>query len=543
MQPRVCSLLPSSPSSVSGFISDHPPMAMLEKRCSNMRDLRMLHSQVIKTGLAEHTLAISRVLAFCATSPAGDLNYALQVFSRIAHPNAYTWNTIIRGLSHSSTPHLAIGLFLDMLRSPTPPQSLTFPSLFTAVAHLGFVEEGAQLHGMVIKLGLAEDAYVRNSLVFMYGSSGQLTAASNLFEGPASFDVVACNSMIMALMRKGLVVAARNLFDDMPHRSVSTWSTVMSGYTRNGMFNETLGLFAEMQQAGIEPNACILVSLLGACAGLAAIEQGEWVHAFIEKNAIEVNPIILNGITNMYCKCGRLDKALGAFEASSMKVLSSWNCIISGLAVHGRWEEAARLFSQLQNVGLAPDDVTFVGILSACNHAGMVNEARKYFSMMTEMYAIEPTIEHYGCLVDALGRAGLLEDAEDLISKMPMKPDVPIWGSLLAACMNHGNIAMGARAAKRILELDPGDSGGYLLLAKAYARTGEYRDAINVRATMEEQRVRKKPGSSMIEVDGMVYEFVAEGTLHHQSEEINALLNQLVLNKDEMDHPEFVSTE
>lgn len=491
-----------------------------------MKHLRALHSQLVKTGLAEHPIAISRVLSFCATHPAGDLNYALRVFSRIACPTAFSCNTILRALSRSASPLLAILLFVDMLSTLLLlPQRLTFPSLFVACRRLARSDVGAQLHAMAAKLGFADDPYIQNSMISMYGSCGELEAAEKIFSSSGFrkeqvFDVVACNSMLTALLRKGRVEDAQHLFDEMPQRSISTWSTLMSGYLRNGLFQETLSLFGELQRATtteLQPNACSLVSLLGACAGLGALEQGEWAHETLiraHREELDNNPIVLNAIIHMYYKCGRLDKALQAFEVSPIRAVSSWNAIIGGLAFHGRCPEAVRLFTQLETVhGLKPDAVTFVAVLTAFSHTGMVDEARKLFASMAEKHGIVPAVEHYGCMVDALARGGHLQEAEDLIRGMvtPLRPDAAVWGALLAGSRSHGDVERAARAAAEILILDPTDGGGYLLLANALAGSGGFRDSAAVRAAMQEKRVPRKPGCSMIELNGVVHEFLAAG--------------------------------
>ncbi|XP_058101218.1 pentatricopeptide repeat-containing protein At2g42920, chloroplastic [Magnolia sinica] len=531
MHPCVCAL-PSSPS-ISKFISDHPSLSMLENRCNNMKDLKKLHAQLIKTGLSQDIIAISRVLAFCATSPFGDINYAMLLFSHIQNPNHFTYNTIIRGFSQSSNPYQSISLLYQMLHSPTQPQTLTYPSVFKAYAQLGLAHEGAQLHGRILKLGLQSDSFIHNSLIFMYAVCGHLASAHQLFDEDSSFDVVSWNSMILGLSRSGDCDSSRRLFDKMPMRSMASWNSMISGYVRNGKFKEALDLFHQMQEDGIEVSVFTTVSLLGACAHLGALEQGEWIHAYIEKNQIEVNVIVLTAIIDMYCKCGCINKALQVFEAAPRKGLSSWNSVISGLGMHGRGKEAMELFLRLKS-SLQPDSVSFLAILTACNHSGMVDEARHYFSLMIETYKIEPMIKHYGCMIDILGRAGHLEEAEDLMKNMPIEPDIVIWGSLLSAYRSHGNVEMCEWVVEQMIELDPGDSCGYVLLSNAYADASRFSDAVDVRLMMKEKWVRKEPGCSLIEVEGVVHEFVAGGKLHPQAREIYRLLDELGLQLKEV---------
>ncbi|XP_078180608.1 pentatricopeptide repeat-containing protein At2g42920, chloroplastic-like [Carex rostrata] len=506
---QICTNSPS----ISKFISDHPSLILLETKCTSMVHLRQLHSHLIRTGLARDLIATSRLLSFTATSPSGDLSYALRLLSHFPNPNTFMYNILIRAFSKSSTPDLALELFVELLCGGTMPDRLTFPSVFSGYSRLGWVCNGRELHGMVVKLGLAGDIYVRNAMMAMYATGGYVIEASVLFDECVEFDVVSYNSMITGLARGGQVDEARALFNEMPERSVATWSTMISGYARNGRDQEALALFSLMQSKGMEPNVNILVSLLGACANLGAIDQGICVHSYLEENNIEINPLMATAIIDMYCKCGELENALEVFAEIPKKALSTWNAMILGLAIHGRYHEATDLFSMLQNSGLKPDNVTFVGILMACGHSGRVNEAKNYFYLMSQHYGIEPEIQHYGCMVDALGRAGFLTEAEELITKMPMKPDVAIWGALLSACKMHGNRELANHAAKEVMELDARDGGGHAILSNIFANGQEFGDSINTRLKMREKGVRKERGGSMIEVNGMVHEFLAHGNL------------------------------
>ncbi|KAI3912930.1 hypothetical protein MKW98_008342 [Papaver atlanticum] len=532
MNPR-CNVLPSSSSSsftsISKFISDHSCLSMLEKNCRSMRDLHKLHAQLIKTGLSKDIIAVSRVLCFCATSPFGDINYAYQVFSQIEQPNLFSWNTIIRGFSQSSCPQNSIYLFINMLHSSSvEPEKLTYPSLFKAYSNIGRAQDGSQLHGRIIKLGIDFDPFIRNTMIHMYSNCGYLIEASRLFNEYSDVDIVAWNSMIIGFAKNGQVNESLRLFDKMPSRSDISWNSMISGCVRNGKLNEAFHLFHRMQNEGIKPTEFTKVSLLNACAQLGALKQGEWIHAYIQKKKIHVNSIVLTAIIDMYCKCGSIGKALQVFEKASTKGLSSWNSLIIGLAMNGDGKQAIQLFLDLQLLsGLRPNDVSFLGVLTACSHSGMVTEAQYYFSQMTETYQIKPTIKHYGCLVDVLCRAGLLDEAEEVINKLTENPDVIIWGSLLSACKQHGNIEMGKRAADKILELDPTETSGYVLLANALALSGRYAEAIDARALMKERDIRKEPGCSLVEVDGVVHEFVVAGKSHPREKEMYRVLDEL----------------
>ncbi|CAH1443754.1 unnamed protein product [Lactuca virosa] len=532
MAPCFCSLtpLPSSSTSISKFISDQPYLSILETKCSTMKDLQIIHAQIIKTGLIKDTIAASRLLSFAAISPAADISYAFMLFNQIQNPNLFTWNTIIRGFSRSSNPRMAISLFIDMLiHSSVDPERLTYPSVFKAYAELGLAGNGAQLHGRILKLGLQFDVYIRNTIVHMYANCGYFGEAIQLFGDGEDMDVVAWNTMILSLAKFGNIDNARALFDEMPHRNSVSWNNMISGYVRTGKWVEALDLFRIMQIEKMKPSEFILVSLLNASANLGALNQGEWIHDYIIKNKLELNVIMITAIINMYCKCGSIERACQVFESSPIKGLSSWNSMIMGHAIHGHGNEAIELFSKLESSIFNPDSVTFIGVLMACSHSRLVEKAKFYFSLMTERYKIEPSIKHYGCMIDVLGRSGLLEEAKSVILSMPMKPDGVIWGSLLSSCRIHGDVKMGEWASRNLVDLGEGESCGHVLLSNVYASGGEFEMAIKERMLMKEKEIEKIPGCSLIEVNGEVHEFVSSGRLHPKVEEIHNLLKNLTL--------------
>ncbi|KAL6637255.1 hypothetical protein ACP70R_024827 [Stipagrostis hirtigluma subsp. patula] len=508
--PSTATLLPSS-ASISAFIASDPTLTLLHTRCASMAHLRQLHAALVKSGLARDPIAASRAVAFCA-GPGRDAAYAARLVRHHPRPNAFMWNTAIRALSDGPSPGAAVALFADMLRSDTAPERRTLPCLFAAYARLGRAGDGAALHGMALKLALAGDAYVRNAAIAMYASAGRAEEALALFRRCQEFDVVACNSVIVALARAGRVDEAREVFDGMPERTVATWSAMASAYARAARCGEAMELFSAMQAGGVEPNANVLVTVLGCCASLGALEQGEWVHAYVDKGNVAMNALVVTALVDMYCKCGSIDKARRVFDTArsqGLAKLSSWNSMMQGLAVHGQCDEALALFSELKSHGLAPDNVTFIAVLTAYGHAGNPDEAKAAFASMETEHDVEPGIEHYGCLVDALARAGRLQEAEDTIRAMPVAPDAAVWGALLSGCRLHCDAEAAARAAREAVRCDPRDSGAYVLAASVLARGGEAGRGAGVRGRMREAGVAKVPGCSMIEVDGVVHEFVS----------------------------------
>lgn len=493
-----------------------------------MRDLQQFHAHLIKSGQAIDSFAASRILAFCA-SPLGNMDYAYLVFLQMQNPNLFSWNTVIRGFSQSSNPQIALSLFIDMLvSSQVEPQRLTYPSIFKAYSQLGLAYDGAQLHGRIIKLGLQFDPFIRNTILYMYATGGFLSEARRIFNQEMEFDVVSWNSMILGLAKCGEIDESRKLFDKMPVKNSISWNSMIGGYVRNGMFKEALKLFIKMQEERIQPSEFTMVSLLNASAQIGALRQGEWIHEYIKKNNLQLNAIVVTAIIDMYCKCGSIGNALQVFEKIPNRGLSSWNSMIFGLAVNGCEKEAILLFKMLESSSLKPDSISFMAVLTACNHGAMVDEGMRFFSRMKNTYRIEPSIKHYNLMVDMISRGGFLEEAEQFIKTMPMEGDAIIWGCLLSACRIYGNTEMAKRAAEKVNELDPEETMGYVLMANIHAWRNNFVGAMEKRVAMRMKKVEKEPGGSLIEVDDEVHEFIAAGgRLHRKAQEIYLVLDQL----------------
>lgn len=372
----------------------------------------------------------------------------------------------------------------------------------------------------------------------MYVNSGFLSEAYKLFdeENEGDFDLVAWNSMIMGLAKSGEINESRRLFEKMgPKRNVISWNSMISGFVRNGKLMEAMDLFRRMQEEGIRVSEFTMVSLLNACANLGSLEQGEWIYNYICKKNFELNVIMVTAIVDMYCKCGHIEKARRVFDEVSIKGLSSWNSMILGLANNGCEDDAIQLFTELLSSNVDPNDVTFLGLLTACKYLGNVSKARDYFLLMTEKYKIDPSIKHYNCMVDVLGQVGFLEEANQLIKNMPIEPDFIIWGSLLSACRKHGNVEMAAWAAKHIHETDSNDSAAYILMSNVYASSGHFENAIKQRVSMREKKVSKERGGSSIEINGQVKEFASAGKLQPEMQEL--MLNLHFYCQDDNNFP------
>lgn len=528
-----------------------------------------------------------------------------------------------------SKPLQAVEFYARMILSGVEPNSYTFPFLLKSCAKFGAAQEGKQIHGHVLKLGLDSDAFVHTSLINMYAKNGELDSARLVFDKSPLRDAVSFTALITGYVSSGSMDDARRLFDEIPIRDAVAWNAMISGYAQSGRFEEALVLFSDMRKANVAPNESTMLTVLSACAQSGSLELGKWVASWIEDHGLSSNVRLVNALIDMYSKCGALDTARGLFDAMlqkdviswnvmiggythesrykealalfrlmlrlnaepndvtflgilpacahlgaldlgkwihvyidknfqsltntslrtslidmyakcgnieaakqvfdgmEAKSLASWNAMITGLAMHGHANTALELFSKMADEGFKPDDITFVGILSACNHGGLVDLGRQYFSSMTKDYHISPQLQHYGCMIDLLGRAGLFDEAEALMKTMEMKPDGAVWGSLLGACRIHRRVEMGEFVAKHVFELEPENAGAHVLLSNIYAGAGRWDDVARIRTRLNDMGIKKVPGSTSIEVDSVVHEFLVGDKVHPLSKEIYEMLREV----------------
>lgn len=470
-----------------------------------------------------------------------------------------------------------------------PPDEFTFPCVIKGCAKLNAVKEGKQIHGLVLKLGFGFDKFVQGSLVNLYSKcgeisfahkvfdqiddkdlvlwnslldgyakcgavqvamklfeempekdcfswtvlidglakSGEVETARDIFEKMPNRNLVSWNTMINGYMKAGDVNSAFNLFNRMPTRDVITWNSMIGGFQSNSRFVEALEMFVRMLKEEFRPSHATLVSVISAVSGLASLGKGRSIHSYIVKSGIELNGVLGTVLIEMYSKCGSIDSALKVFQNIHHKKLGHWTAIIVGLSIHGLAEHALKLFLEMRRIGMKPNAITFVGVLNACSHAGLVNDGRRYFNTMISEYGIKPTIEHYGCLVDILCRAGYLEEAKIIIEQMPMRPNKVIWMTLLSSARNHGNPKIGEYAAQHLIELAPETIGGYVVLSNMYAVAGEWDKVSKVRETMKTRGLRKDPGCSSIEHRGVLHEFIVGDKSHPQTIEIYSKLSEM----------------
>uniref|UniRef100_A0A2P2IML0 Uncharacterized protein n=1 Tax=Rhizophora mucronata TaxID=61149 RepID=A0A2P2IML0_RHIMU len=368
----------------------------------------------------------------------------------------------------------------------------------------------------------------------MYAKCSKISEARCVFDRMPKRNVVSETSMVSGYAKAASVKTARLMFSKMRDRNVVSWNALIAGYTQNGENEEAIGLFSKLKGESICPTHYTFGNLLNACSNLSDLQLGMQAHSHVLKHGFQFQsgdePVIFvgNSLIDMYMKCGSVEDGCRVFEKMEERDYVSWNAMIVGHAQNGCGVEALRLFRKMLVFGEKPDHVTMIGVLCACSHAGLVEEGRYYFLSMTEEYGLVPVKDHYTCMVDLLGRAGCLDEARNLIEAMPMQPDAVVWGSLLSACKVHHNITLGRYVAEKLLEINPTNSGPYVLLSNMYAELGRWGDVVRVRKLMRHRGVVKQPGCSWIEIQGSVHVFMAKDKRHPQRKEVYLLLKLLI---------------
>ncbi|XP_077251683.1 tetratricopeptide repeat (TPR)-like superfamily protein [Tasmannia lanceolata] len=426
----------------------------------------------------------------------GDVEDSRAIFEAMPHRDVILWSFMIARYAQCDRGEEALRLFRRMRQAFVAPNHFTFASVLQACANIEGLELGKQVHSHLMKIGLDSNIYVANALIDVYAKSGRMDDSIELFIG-------------------------------LPHKTEVTWNTLIVGYTQLGYGEEALRLFCQMLDAQEWVTQVTYSSVLRACASLAAMEQGIQIHSLIAKTVFGYDMVVGNALIDMYAKCGSIKDARKVFDTISEPDDISWNAMISGYSLHGLGNDALRLFGKMIRTDIRPNNITFVGVLSACSNKGLVNEGRYYFSSMTSDYGIEPSMEHYTCMVRLLGRSGHLDEAMKFIQNIPIEPSVMVWRALLGACVVYNDIELGKICAKRVLELDPQDESAHVLLSNMYAAAGRWDGVAFVRKSMKRKRLKKEPGLSWVEIQNEVHSFTVSDKLHPEMKVIGAMLEWL----------------
>ncbi|KAF5477413.1 hypothetical protein F2P56_004053 [Juglans regia] len=493
---------------------------------------------------------------------------ARNLFDIMPDRNIVTWTAIIDGYMKIKSFKDGFELFLSMrMDGKVKVNPTTLTVLLEACGSFGRYGEGIQLHGLVSRMGLDYDVFLGNSMITMYCRFNCMDVATALFHQMNRKDVVSWNSLIAGYVQCGSVEEAYRLFERMPIKDIISWTTmitgfsskgvtekciqlfkmmpekddiawtaVISGFVNNEEYEEAFRWFVEMLQEEVRPNPLTLSSVLSASASLATHNQGLQIHAYVLKMDMEFDLSIQNSLVSMYSKCGNVNDAYQIFTNINAPNIISFNSMITGYAQNGFGKEALKLFRKMQNEGQKPNQITCLGVLSACTHVGLVEEGWNFFRSMNSLYNIEPGPDHYACMVDLFGRAGFLDKAIDVIQSMPFKPHSGVWGALLGASRTHLRIDIAKIAAGHLIKLEPDDATPYVILASLYSVAGKRKDGDEVRMTAKSKGMRKSPGCSWIMDNGRVHLFHAGHQYHRDLQRIIVTLGTISVEMKQLDY-------
>ncbi|KAK7308517.1 hypothetical protein VNO77_42127 [Canavalia gladiata] len=429
-------------------------------------------------------------------SKSGEIVDAQRFFEEMPKDDLVPWSLMIARYAQGGKSEQALELFCRMRQSSVVPNNFTFASVLRACASLVLLDLGKQIHSCVLKVGLDSNVFVSNALMDVYAKCGEIE-----------------NSM--------------KLFQESAEKSEVTWNTIIVGYVQLGDGEKAMNLFSNMVGYDIQPTEVTYSSVFRACASLAAIEPGRQIHSLTIKTMYNKEIAVANSLIDMYAKCGRIEDARLAFDKMDKQDEVSWNAIICGYSMHGLGMEALNLFDMMQQTTCKPNKLTFVGVLSACSNTGLLDKGQTYFKSMLQDYSIEPCIEHYTCMVWLLGRSGQFDEAMKLIGEIPFKHSVMLWRALLGACVIHKNLDLGRLCAQHVLEMEPHDDATHVLLSNMYATARRWDMVASVRKNMQKKRMKKEPGLSWVENQGVVHYFTVGDTSHVDIKLIRAMLEWL----------------
>ncbi|XP_006660454.1 pentatricopeptide repeat-containing protein At4g14850-like [Oryza brachyantha] len=481
----------------SGLVPNVFTLSSILKACSGAGafDLgRQIHGFMIKANAdSDDYIGVGLVDMYAKHQFLDD---ARKVFDWMSHRDLVLWNALISGCSHGERHGEALSLFCELIKEGIGVNRTTLAAVLKSTASMEAISVTRQVHALAEKIGFISDTHVVNGLIDSYWKCNCLNDANTVFEKCSSDDIIAFTSMITALSQCDHGEGA-------------------------------IKLFMEMLRKGLQPDPFVLSSLLNACASLSAYEQGKQVHAHLIKRQFMSDVFAGNALVYTYAKCGSIEDAELAFSSLPERGVVSWSAMIGGLAQHGHGKKALELFHRMVDEGIDPNHITMTSVLCACNHAGLVDEAKQYFNSMKEMFGIDRTEEHYSCMIDLLGRAGKLDDAMELVNSMPFQANASVWGALLGASRVHKDPELGRLAAEKLFGLEPEKSGTHVLLANTYASAGMWDEVAKVRKLMKESNIKKEPAMSWVEVKEKVHTFIVGDKSHPMTREIYAKLAEL----------------
>ncbi|XP_050236627.1 pentatricopeptide repeat-containing protein At4g01030, mitochondrial [Mercurialis annua] len=539
-------------------------LIIMYSRDSKLRQARIVFDSMKNCNVSSWNSIISSYAALGQLNDAWELFHEMELSSM--KPDIITWNSLLSGCALNGLDREVLVILHKMQVAGFRPNSSSVTSVLQAVIELKLLKFGKEIHGYVIRNGLNHDVYVETSLLDMYVKNDCLPISRRVFDSMKK-NIVAWNSLITGYAYKGLFHDAERLLEKMEEEgiradivtwnglvygysmwgdneeamaiineirnsgltpNVVSWTALISGSSQNGKFKESLEYFIQMQQQGIKPNSTTITNLLRTCGGLSLLKTGKEIHCLSVKTEFVEDAYVATALIDIYSKLGDLRSGCEVFRKIKNKTLACWNCMIMGFAIYGLRTEAISLYDKMRQVGIMPDSITFTALLSACKNSGLVTQGWNYFDSMKKDYSIEPTIEHYSCMVDLLGRAGYLDEAWDFIQTMPVKPDATIWGAFLGSCRIYTNLEYAETAAEELFKLEPYNSANYHLMMNLYAMSNRWDDVKRVRDLMDNKGVKSREVWSYIQIDREVHRFFAWGKPHQDEGEIYFELYRLV---------------
>ncbi|KAJ9164127.1 hypothetical protein P3X46_023740 [Hevea brasiliensis] len=486
-----------------GIVGDDLTFIFLFKACSRINDVlngQIFHVHALKLGFESYLFISNAMIRMYGSF--GELEWAQKVFDQMRNRDLVSWNSLICGYSQCNRFNEVLSLFNSMQEANVKADAVTMVKVILACIYLGHDDIADSMAKYIEDKHVDIDVYLGNTLIDIYGRRGLVNLARGVFNGMQERNAVSWNAMITGYVKVGNLLDARKLFYEMPVRNVISWTCIITGYVQANQSSDAVKLFQDMMEANVKPDEMTISTVLSACAHLGSLDVGLAIHEYICRYDIRADVYVGNALIDMYCKCGVVEKALEVFHQMKKRDSVSWTSVISGLAVNGFVNRAFEIFSLMLRDGVQPTHGSFMGILLACTHAGLIDEGLEYFESMEKVYGLTPEMKHYGCIVDLLSRSGYLDRAYEFIKAMPVVPDVVVWRILLSACKLHGNVVLAEIATNKLLELDPSNSVNYVLLSNTYAGSDRWDDASKVRELMVEGDVQKPSGWSSVELNG-----------------------------------------
>ncbi|XP_047319329.1 pentatricopeptide repeat-containing protein At4g14820 [Impatiens glandulifera] len=504
-----------------------PPLLKASSKSLTFKIGIEIHGLSVKLGFDGDPFVQTALVAMYAAC--GRILVARSVFDRMSHRDVVTWSTMIDGYCQSALFGDALALYEDIKCSNIEPDGMILSSILSACGRSGNLTCGKEIHEFITMNNMIDDHHLQSALITMYSNCGSMEDAQNVYQQLKKKNIVVSTAMISGYSKLGKVEAARSIFNQIEVKDLVCWSAMISGYAESNQPQEALGLFKEMQKSGTVPDQVTMLSVISACANLGALDVAKSIHIHVDRSGFGAALPINNALIDMYAKCGDLERAITVFNRMGRKNVISWTTTINSFAIHGDASNALNLFHQMKAEGyIQPNGATFVSVLYACSHAGLVEEGRRIFALMKDEHKIIPKHEHYGCMVDLFGRSKLIREALEVVEMMPLPPNVVIWGSLMAACRVHGELELGEFAAKRVLELEPNHDGAHVFLSNVYAKEKRWEDVGQLRMLMKNKGILKDRAVSRIELRNEIHEFLMADRNHKQAKEIYAKLDEVV---------------